>query len=300
MIILSWGTANPTAWGQGQTRGSLRLPLLVPCGFEPLKEGAEKALGTAHTTRNRRRCHHAHGTSCVQGHVAPEGPWCVSPPASTCTPRSATGWRTHSYGPSLHLCCPERWEASLVGLLLTTFPISTLLALIFSFPPPPSILFFYLSFVLPSIHSCQSIFPFLMGQLIVKDPEAEKDWGQEEKGPTEDEMVGWYVSPTHGHEFEQTLGDSEDWETWCAAAHRVTENQTRLRGWTTTTWAQSLSMCLLSSLCVGGWEESVYISLHMHTWVCVCLCVCVFPWRFLSPVASGPLLGHQFQFNLSK
>lgn len=62
-----------------------------------------------------------------------------------------------------------------MGLLLTTFLISTLLALIFSFLPPPSILFFYLSFVLPSIHSCQSIFPFLMGQLIVKDPEAEKD-----------------------------------------------------------------------------------------------------------------------------
>ena len=25
-----------------------------------------------------------------------------------------------------------------------------------------------------------------------KDPDAEKDWGQEEKGMTEDEMVGWY------------------------------------------------------------------------------------------------------------
>ena len=28
--------------------------------------------------------------------------------------------------------------------------------------------------------------------LIWKDPDAEKDWGQEEKGTTEDEMVGWY------------------------------------------------------------------------------------------------------------
>ena len=41
-----------------------------------------------------------------------------------------------------------------------------------------------------------------------KDPDAGKDWGQEEKGATEDEMVGWqhWLS---GHEFEQTLGDSE-------------------------------------------------------------------------------------------
>ena len=39
-----------------------------------------------------------------------------------------------------------------------------------------------------------------------KDPDAGKDWGQEEKGETEDKMVGWYVN---GHEFEQTPGDSE-------------------------------------------------------------------------------------------
>ena len=38
--------------------------------------------------------------------------------------------------------------------------------------------------------------------------DARKDWGQEEKGTTEDEMVGWYHQLT-GHEFEQTRGDSE-------------------------------------------------------------------------------------------
>ena len=41
-----------------------------------------------------------------------------------------------------------------------------------------------------------------------KDPDAGKDWGQEEKGATEDEMVGWHHQ-LNGHEFEQTLGDSE-------------------------------------------------------------------------------------------
>ena len=41
--------------------------------------------------------------------------------------------------------------------------------------------------------------------LIRKDPDAGKDWGQEEKGTTEDEMVGWHHR-LHGPEFEQALG----------------------------------------------------------------------------------------------
>ena len=40
--------------------------------------------------------------------------------------------------------------------------------------------------------------------LIGKDPEAEKDWRQE-KGTTEDEMVGWH-HPLDGHEFEWASG----------------------------------------------------------------------------------------------
>ena len=43
--------------------------------------------------------------------------------------------------------------------------------------------------------------------LIWKDPDAVKDWGQKEKGTTEDEMVGWHQQLS-GHEFEQTLRDS--------------------------------------------------------------------------------------------
>ena len=41
--------------------------------------------------------------------------------------------------------------------------------------------------------------------LIGKDPDAGKDWGQEEKGTTEDEMAGWHHQ-LDGHEFEWTLG----------------------------------------------------------------------------------------------
>ena len=51
--------------------------------------------------------------------------------------------------------------------------------------------------------------PDVKSRLTGKDPDAGKDWGQEEKGLTEDEMIGchhWLI----GHEFEQALGDGEE------------------------------------------------------------------------------------------
>ena len=48
--------------------------------------------------------------------------------------------------------------------------------------------------------------PDRKSQLIRKDPGAGKDWRQEEKGMTEDKMVGWYHQ-LNGLEFEQALGD---------------------------------------------------------------------------------------------
>ena len=50
--------------------------------------------------------------------------------------------------------------------------------------------------------------PDAKSQLVGKDPDAGKDWRQEEKGATEDEMVGWHHL-FNGHEFEQTPGDSK-------------------------------------------------------------------------------------------
>ena len=43
--------------------------------------------------------------------------------------------------------------------------------------------------------------PYGKKQLIGKDPDGGKDWGWEEKGTTEDEMVGWHHQ-CNGHEFE--------------------------------------------------------------------------------------------------
>ena len=69
--------------------------------------------------------------------------------------------------------------------------------------------------------------------LISKDPDAGRDWGQEEKGTAEDEMVGWHHR-LHEHEFEQApgVGAIMDREAWHAAVHGVTKSRTQLSDWT--------------------------------------------------------------------
>ena len=74
--------------------------------------------------------------------------------------------------------------------------------------------------------------PLAKSQLIGKDSDAGRDWRQEEKGMTEDEMVGWHHW-LNGHEFEQTPGDAGG--AWCASVHGVAKSQTKLSNWTTTT-----------------------------------------------------------------
>ena len=70
---------------------------------------------------------------------------------------------------------------------------------------------------------------------IGKDPDFGKGWGQEEKGLTEDEMVRWHYWLI-GHEFEQTLGDSEGQRKKPGMLQSIElQSQTRLSNWTTTT-----------------------------------------------------------------
>ena len=56
-----------------------------------------------------------------------------------------------------------------------------------------------------------------------KDSDAGKDWGQEEKGSTEDEMDGWHYQ-FNWPESKQTLGDGKDREAWCATVHGVAKS----------------------------------------------------------------------------
>ena len=61
--------------------------------------------------------------------------------------------------------------------------------------------------------------------------DAGRDWGQEEKGTTKDEMAGWHQW-LDGHKSEWIRELVMNREAWCAAIHGVTKSWTRLRDWT--------------------------------------------------------------------
>ena len=75
--------------------------------------------------------------------------------------------------------------------------------------------------------------PDAKSQLIGKDPDAGKDWRQEEKGTTEDEMVGWHHQ-LDGHEFEQApeVGDGQGGLTCCSPWGREESDTTERLNWT--------------------------------------------------------------------
>ena len=63
--------------------------------------------------------------------------------------------------------------------------------------------------------------------LIGKDPDAGRDWGQEKKGTTEDEMAGWFTDS-----MDMSLSELRelvmDREAWHAAIHGAARSWTRL------------------------------------------------------------------------
>ena len=75
--------------------------------------------------------------------------------------------------------------------------------------------------------------PHAKSWLSGKDPDAEKDWGQEEKGMTEDEMVGWHHW-LNGHRFGWTpgVGDEQGGLACCCSwGHKESDTAERL-SWT--------------------------------------------------------------------
>ena len=78
--------------------------------------------------------------------------------------------------------------------------------------------------------------PGVKSWLISKDPNAGKDWRQEEKGMTEDEMVGWHHW-LNGHELGKLQELVMDREAWRAAVHGIAESDTIERlNWTELNW----------------------------------------------------------------
>ena len=68
--------------------------------------------------------------------------------------------------------------------------------------------------------------------LIWKDPDAGKDWGQEEKGTMEDEMVGWHHRH-NGHGSGWTLGvaDGQGGLACCSSQSRKVSDTTERPNW---------------------------------------------------------------------
>ena len=76
--------------------------------------------------------------------------------------------------------------------------------------------------------------PDVKSWLIGKDTDAGKDWGQEEKGTTEDEMVGWHHQH-NGHRFWWTpeVGDGQRSLVYCDSwGHKELDMTERLLNWT--------------------------------------------------------------------
>ena len=119
--------------------------------------------------------------------------------------------------------------------------------------------------------------PDAKSQLTAKDPDAVKDWGQEEKGVTEDEMVGWHHL-LNGREFEKAPGDSKGQRSLACCGpqgHRVRHNL-----------ANKQQLCSCWPFCKSGTRQKgttcrdskaqlSYLSFIVYMCVCVCVCVCV-------------------------
>ena len=93
--------------------------------------------------------------------------------------------------------------------------------------------------------------------LFSKDLGAGKDWGQEEKGMTEDEMVGWHCQ-LNGHEFEWTLevGDGQGDLACCSPWGRKESDMTE---WLNCTELNRFIIC-------KGFILHVYLAKEIMTW----------------------------------
>jgi len=115
--------------------------------------------------------------------------------------------------------------------------------------------------------------PDVKNWLIAKDPDARKDWRQEEKG-TKDEMVGWHHR-LDGHEFELAPGVEGHGSLVCCSpwGHKESDMTERLNWW--------LSFCILSFCFLDSifWCTKIFNSyvqfIYLFFWV-LCVCVCAF------------------------
>ena len=126
--------------------------------------------------------------------------------------------------------------------------------------------------------------PYVKNWLIGKDPVSGKDWRQEEKWMTEDEMVGWHHRP-NGHEFEQTLGVG-DWQGSLACCspwgHRESDMTEQLN------WSDQKNKWKGHRTC----HSAVHFFSVSYCWCLMCM--------FLSSISLAKILFCSPVFNLCK
>ena len=122
--------------------------------------------------------------------------------------------------------------------------------------------------------------------LIWKDPDAGKDWGREEKGMTEDEMVGWHHRlDGHGFGWTPGVGDWQGGLACCSSWGHKESDMTKQMNWllvTSVSFLPLLYVTMWTSLGVPGCGE------HIGVWLLSRLLSCLlFPlfssWSPISP-----------------
>ena len=150
----------------------------------------------------------------------------------------------------------------------------------------------------PHVNSC----------LIWKEPDAGRNWGQEEKGMTEDEMAGWHHW-LDGHEFEWTLGvgDGQGGLACCDSWGRKESDTTERLNWTELNWTEAILLeSILFSLKEGktpfflfcikrhlkqvlffNMFSSYYFSFSLWLFALAALGLCCWPGLFLVAKSGG-------------
>ena len=114
--------------------------------------------------------------------------------------------------------------------------------------------------------------PHAKSWLIGKAPDAGRDWGQEEKGMTEDEMAGWHHR-LNGHEFEWTpgIGDGQGGLACCDSwGHKESDTTERLN-WTELNWKELMEnqcrLLITFHKLIASLGRNSYSKLHVVSFV---------------------------------
>jgi len=103
--------------------------------------------------------------------------------------------------------------------------------------------------------------PDVESWLIWKDPDAGKDWGQEEKGTTEDEMVGWHHWHNgHGFGWTPGVGDGQGGLACCSSWGRKELDTTEWLNWTELYLTVSVFKC--SAVLIGRQHDRTLCEIH--------------------------------------